>query len=179
MIDRVLDRSVARNVALIVAASLLITLSAKLSVPVPFSPVPMTMQPLAVLLIGAALGAKRGAAAAGLYLLQGAVGLPVFAHPLGLAGPTAGYLVAFPLGAWIAGTLSERGWTRTIGGTIAAMAMALAVILLGGWSWLSAGMQLGARGAFVAGVAPFLAGDLIKIAIAAAVLPFVQRRLNR
>lgn len=178
LIDRVIDRSVTRTIGIIVGASLLIALSAKLSVPVPFSPVPMTMQPLAVLLVGAALGAKRGAAAAGLYLLEGAAGFPVFAHPLGLAGPTAGYLLAFPLGAGIAGALAERGWTRTIAGTVAAMSLALAVILLGGWSWLSAGMQLGARGAFLAGVAPFLPGDAMKVVIAAAVLPLVQRILN-
>jgi biotin transport system substrate-specific component len=176
--ERVGARSAMRNVLLVIAASLIIAASAKISVPVPFSPVPMTLQPLAILLIGAALGATRGAAAAALYLVQGAAGLPVFAHPLGLAGPTAGYLLAFPVAAGVVGWLSERGWTTTPLRTVAAMVAGIALIHLGGWSWLAA-TGLGAEKAFLAGVAPFLIGDLLKIAIAATVLPAVQRLLPR
>jgi biotin transport system substrate-specific component len=169
-------RSATRNVLLVIAASLIIAASAKISVPVPFSPVPMTLQPLAILLVGAALGATRGAAAAALYLAQGAAGLPVFAHPLGLAGPTAGYLLAFPVAAGAVGWLSERGWTADPLRTIGTMTLGIAIIHLGGWSWLSA-TGLGANRAFLAGVAPFLIGDLLKIAIAATVLPAVQKVL--
>ena len=175
MRERVVAGSVTRNVSLVVAASLIIALAAKVAVPVPFSPVPMTLQPLAVLLIGAALGARRGAAAAALYLLEGALGLPVFAHPLGLLGPTAGYLYAFPVAAGLVGALAERGWTTTALRTAAAMAAGIAVIHLGGWSWLASVMGMGAKTAFAAGVAPFLAGDLLKIAIGTAILPGLQR----
>ena len=177
MRERVVAGSAMRNLSLVVAASLLIALAAKVSVPVPFSPVPMTLQPLAVLLVGAALGARRGAAAAALYLLEGAAGLPVFAHPLGLLGPTAGYLFAFPVAAGVVGALAERGWTSTALKTAGAMAAGIAVIHIGGWSWLSIG--LGPVAAFAAGVAPFLAGDFLKLAIAAALLPPVQRIIAR
>ena len=175
MRERVVAGSSLRNLTLIVAASLLIALAAKVAVPVPFSPVPMTLQPLAVLLVGAALGARRGAAAAALYLLEGALGLPVFAHPLGLLGPTAGYLYAFPVAAGVVGALAERGWTATIVRTAAAMAAGIAIIHLGGWSWLATMMNLGAGPAFATGVAPFLAGDILKIAIGTALLPGLQR----
>jgi biotin transport system substrate-specific component len=174
-IDRVIDRSAAMNVLLVVTGSFLIAVAAQFAVPIPFSPVPMTLQPLAVILVGAALGSSRGAAAAVIYLLEGFSGLPVFAGavagPAVLAGPTAGYLLAFPAAAWITGAFSERGLTSSIPGSVAAMALSIATIHLGGWAWLATVYQLGAAGAFFTGVVPFLAGDAIKIAIAAALLP--------
>ncbi|MGK2856676.1 MAG: biotin transporter BioY [Thermoanaerobaculia bacterium] len=179
--ERVTQKSALRNVALVFAASLLIALAAQISIPL--QPVPMTLQPVAVLLVGAALGSSRGAAAAALYLLEGLSGMPVFAGgvggPLVFLGPTAGYLLAFPAAAWIAGIASERGWARSMVTTVPPMVLAIAVIHLGGWSWLSTAMGLGAQKAFLVGVAPFWASDILKIAIAATLLPAAEALLSR
>lgn len=173
----------ASNVLLVIAASVLLATSAQIAVPLPFSPVPFTMQTLAVLLIGATLGSSLGAAAVSLYLFEGAIGLPVFAGAtagtLILFGSTAGYLLAFPLAAWIAGFVSERGWGASIVPTGIGMALALAVIHIGGWSWLVAGIHLTPAQAFAAGTAPFLLGDAIKLALAASLLPVAQRLIGR
>lgn len=174
--DHVVRQSAVRDVLLVIAASILIAISAQISIPL--WPVPMTMQPVAILLVGAALGSTRGALAAVLYLLEGLGGLPVFANlgvgPGVLVGPTAGYLLAFPAGAWIAGRISERAWGRSIALTILGMALAIATIHLGGWSWLATAMGLGAKNAFLVGVAPFWVSDIVKVAIAATLLPAAQ-----
>jgi biotin transport system substrate-specific component len=166
------------KVAAVVAGSLLIALSAQVAIPVPFSPVPLTLQPLAVLLVGALLGPLAGAAAASLYLLEGLAGLPVFAQGRGgmvtLIGPTAGYLYAFPAAAFVAGL--ARGPVLRILGTLAA---AIALIHLGGWSWLAAAIGLSPSAAFGAGVAPFLVNDLLKIAIATGIVAAVQAKSHR
>ncbi len=178
---RLARHSIFREVLLVVGASVLLALSAQVAIP--WQPVPMTLQPLAVLLVGLTLGSRRGAAAVLLYLVEGACGLPVFA--LGragvavLVGPTAGYLYAFPLAAWIAGRASERAWGRSLALSLGAMGAAVAVVHLGGWSWLAAVAGLGAERAFATGVAPFLLGDLVKIAVAATALPAVQRSVDR
>lgn len=181
--EHVAHRSMPVNVMLVVAASVVLAISAQIAVPLPFSPVPFTMQTLAVLLIGATLGSRRGAAAAALYLAEGATGLPVFAGaaagPFILFGTTAGYLLAFPLAAWIAGLVSEKGWGQSIVRTVAGMALALAVIHLGGWSWLVAALGLSPAQAFAAGTAPFLVADALKLALAASMLPAVQRMVSR
>ena len=167
---------------LVIGASLLIAASAQVAVPLPFSPVPMTMQPLAVLLVGAALGSWRGASAAALYLAEGAAGLPFFsmgrsgiAH---LLGPTAGFLFAFPLAAATAGFFAERGWTRSIPRTALAMAAALAVLHLGGFSWLVAGMRLTPEQALATGFLPFVLGDVVKVIFAALLLPTAQKLIR-
>lgn len=179
--DRLVRGRAAVDILLVVGASALIAIAAQIAIPVPFTPVPLTLQPVAVLLVGAALGSTRGAAAAALYLFEGFSGLPVFAEGKGgavwLLGPTAGYLYSYPLAAWIAGRFSERGWGNTIVRAVAGMLVALAVIYLGGWSWLSA--LSNAKTAFAMGVAPFVLADVVKIAIAAAVLPSAQRFVLR
>ena len=179
--ERIAQKSAVRNAALVVAASLLIALAAQISIPL--QPVPMTLQPVAILLGGAALGSSRGAAAAALYLLEGLSGMPVFAGgaagPLVFLGPTAGYLLAFPAAAWIAGLASERGWARSMMTTVPPMVLAIAVIHLGGWSWLATAFGLGAKKAFLVGVVPFWASDILKIAIAATLLPAAQGILSR
>jgi biotin transport system substrate-specific component len=179
--ERIAQKSAVRNAALVVAASLLIALAAQISIPL--QPVPMTLQPVAILLVGAALGSSRGAAAAALYLLEGLSGMPVFANgafgPAVFLGPTAGYLLAFPAAAWIAGLASERGWARSMMTTIPPMVLAIAVIHLGGWSWLAIAFGLGAKNAFLVGVVPFWASDILKIAIAATLLPAAQSLLTR
>ena len=115
----------------------------------PFSPVPLTLQPLAVLLSASRSARARGAAAAALYLLEGFSGLPVFAQGHGgaiwLAGPTAGYLWSYPFAAFVAGWFSERGWGSTTLRAVAGMLAALAIIYLGGFAWLA--MLTGPRAA--------------------------------
>ncbi|HVT42921.1 MAG TPA: biotin transporter BioY [Thermoanaerobaculia bacterium] len=183
VIERMINRSVAMNILLIVTGSFLLAVSAQAAIPIPFSPVPWTLQPLALLLIAASLGSARGTAAVVLYLFEGLAGFPVFAGgaagPAVLVGFTAGYLYAFPAAAWIAGFVSERGWGRSIVRTGLGMALALAVIHLGGMIWLATFYGLGFRAAFSMGVAPFLLSDLVKLAIAAALLPSVQRAIER
>jgi biotin transport system substrate-specific component len=181
--ERVTKRSLSLNAYIVVTASLLLALSAQVSVPMPFSLVPMTLQPLALLLIGAVLGSRRGFAAAALYLAEGAIGMPVFAHGASglpaLLGPTAGYLMAFPAAAAVAGFLSERGWNRSVPMTMLSMSAALAVVYFSGWSWLAGVIGLGAETAFMTGVVPFMIGDVIKIAIAAVALPAAQKIISR
>lgn len=180
---RLAGDSLVRNAAVVVTASLLLALSAQVAIPVPFSPVPLTLQPLALLLLGAALGPARAAVAVALYILEGAAGLPVFAQGRGgmavLVGPTAGYIFAFPFAAFIAGWVARNRWTRSPLLTIPGMALALASIHVGGWAWLAGAWGLGAQQAFAAGVAPFLVNDVVKVLIAAALLPMAERIVAR
>ncbi len=181
-----LDRNVIRGnaltrLALVVAGSAVIALEAQIAIPLPFTPVPLTLSPLAVLMVGIVLGSRRGAAAAVLYLLEGLSGLPVGAQghggPLWLIGPTAGYLYAYPFAAFIAGWFSERSWGQDIFRAFCAMLIALSVIYLGGWSWLA--ILVGPRAAFTIAIVPFVIADLVKIAIGAAILPWAQRLITR
>src|SRR5213075_859061 len=139
LLQHVVRGRTAIDVLLVLGGSALIALAAQIAIPLPFTPVPLTMQPLAVLLVGIALGATRGAAAATLYLLEGIGGLPVFAQGHGgalwLIGPTAGYLYSYPAAAWLAGWFSERGWGSTVLRSVAGMLAALALIYVGGWAW--------------------------------------------
>lgn len=175
--QRLVRGRVAADMLLVVAASALIALAAQVAIPLPFTPVPLTLQPLAVIFIGAALGSTRGAAAAALYLLEGFSGLPVFAQDHGgaiwLVGPTAGYLYSYPFAAWLAGFVSERGWGSSVVRSITGMLAALAVIYAGGWSWLA--LLTDAQTAFTAGIAPFVITDIVKVGVGAALLPFAQR----
>ncbi|HEX6104676.1 MAG TPA: biotin transporter BioY [Gemmatimonadales bacterium] len=151
--------------------ALVVALAAQVAVPVPLSPVPMTLQPLAVLVVGAALGARAGAAALILYLVLGLLGLPVFAGgaagPARLLGPTGGYLLAFPVAAGLCGYLVGR--LPTLGRTLLATAAGMVVIHLGGVAQLA---LLGGDPAlaFRVGFVPFLTGDLLKIGLATAAI---------
>jgi len=165
----------ARSVILVVAFSLLTALAAQIVIPLPWTPVPITGQTFAVLLTGALLGSRLGALAMIAYLIEGASGLPFFrggsggAHYL-LFSPTAGYLLAYPVAAFITGLLAERGWDKRYLTVATAMGIGSLLILCGGWAWLSLFFRTPTE-AFAAGVAPFIIGDIIKIALAAAVLP--------
>lgn len=164
-----------RNVILAVTGSVALTVSAKISIP--FYPVPMTMQTLVVLLIGMAYGWKLGAATVLLYLAEGALGLPVFSGTpekgIGIAymmGGTGGYLVGFVIAASVVGYLASLGWDRNPLKTILAMLIGNIVIYMTGLLWL--GVLLGWDKPILDwGLKPFLFGDLVKIAIAATVLP--------
>lgn len=179
VIDRLVRGRAAVDMMFVIGASALIALAAQVAIPL--GPVPLTLQPLAVIFIGVALGSTRGAAAAMLYLLEGFSGLPVFAEGKGgamwLLGPTAGYLYSYPLAAWLAGFVSERNWGSNIVRSVAGMMAALAVIYAGGFSWLAA--LTNAKYAYVQGVAPFILADIVKVAIGAGLLPYAQRIINR
>lgn len=181
VLERLVRGRAAANMLLVVGASALIAAAAQIAIPLPFTPVPLTLQPLAVILVGVALGSTRGAAAAALYLLEGFSGLPVFAQghggPAWLVGATAGYLFSYPFAAWVAGFVSERGWGSTIVRAITGMLLALGVIYLGGWSWLA--VLTDPRSAFAAGVAPFVVADILKVAVGAALLPKAQKLIAR
>lgn len=157
---------------LVVGGSLLIALTAQAAIRLPFSPVPVTGQTLAVLLVGALLGSRRGPASVLLYLAQGLMGLPVFAGgasgPAYALGPTGGYLVGFVAAAFAVGRLAEWGWDRHLGTTLAAMLAGNAVLYVCGLAWLS--LFVG-RQAVALGMLPYLAGDLLKMAVAGALLP--------
>ena len=172
-----------RAAALVFAFSLLVALSAQVVVPLPWTPVPLTGLTFAVLLTGALLGSRLGALALAAYLLEGALGLPFFKGGAGgfaylLASPTTGYLLACPLAAFLTGALAERGWDRRFTTAAAAMALGSAVILACGWAWLALFFNSAAE-AFRLGVAPFLAGDIVKVALAAALLPAGWKLLRR
>jgi biotin transport system substrate-specific component len=171
-----------RSVALVVAFSLLTALAAQIAIPTPWSDVPITGQTFAVLLTGALLGSRLGALAMIAYLIEGASGLPFFAAGgSGLArltvSPWAGYLWAYPVAAFLTGWLAERGWDRRYLKAAAAMGLGSLVILLGGMSWRLGFMSFDQ--AVMSGVVPFLPGDAIKIALAAAVLPSGWALLRR
>ncbi|MBA3765905.1 MAG: biotin transporter BioY [Acidobacteria bacterium] len=149
-------------------------LSAQFVIPLPWTPVPITGQTFVVLLTGALLGSRLGALAMIAYLIEGASGLPFFRAGSGgaaylFASPTTGYLLSYPAAAFVVGLLAERGWDKRFLTAAAAMMIGSIIILFSGWAWLA--RFVGATGAWQAGVAPFIIGDLVKIALAAAVLP--------
>jgi biotin transport system substrate-specific component len=166
-----------RRLFAIGAGALVVAVAAQVAVPVPLSPVPMTLQPLAVLVVGGLLGAASGGAALVTYLGLGMLGLPVFAGggagAAHLIGPTGGYLLAFPLAAGLAGALAPR--TAGALRTLLACALGMVVIHIGGVAQLA---LLGGdpAAAFRLGFVPFLTGDLLKVGLAAAVILGVRSR---
>ena len=177
-----LDNALLRNLILAVAGSLLLWVSAKISIP--FWPVPLTMQTLVVLMIGMAFGARLGVATVALYLLEGAAGLPVFSGTpekgIGLAymmSTTGGYLFGFVVAAGAVGFLAERGWDRNLSTTALAMLIGTVLIYIPGVLWL--GMVLGWDKPILSwGLTPFLAGDALKLVIAAVLMPSLWRLLS-
>lgn len=170
-----------RAVVLVALGTALMTLSAKVNLPLPY--VPMTLQTLVVLMLGAAYGWRLGSATMIAYLAEGAVGLPVFAGPVGgiapLVGPTAGYLFGFIGAAFVTGWLAERGWDRGVVSLFAAMAVGHIVILAAGFGWLALGLGLGAARAWQVGIVPFIAASLVKNALGATLLPAARRMIDR
>jgi len=169
------------NLGLVVGASLVTAAAAQIAIPLPWSPVPITGQTFAVLLCGAVLGARRALLAQLLYLAEGAVGLPVFAGLSAgvatFAGPTGGYLAAFPLAAWATGALAERGLDRRFGTMLGAMLIGSALIFAFGLAGLS--RFLPASDLLRAGLLPFIPGDLVKSVLAALAFPAVWRWSRR
>jgi biotin transport system substrate-specific component len=170
-----------RQVGLVIGFSLLTALAAQVVIPI--GPVPITGQTFAVLLTGALLGSRLGAMAMIAYLVEGASGLPFFSGGHGgllhLMGPTGGYLIAFPAAAFITGAFAEHGWDRKFLSAAAAMAIGSLVIMLSGWLWFSLVMRTSPALTLFITVLKFIPGDLIKVALAAAVLPSGWKLLNR
>ena len=169
-----------RNVALVVGGTLFVALSALVQIPLPFTPVPLSLQTFAVLLVGAGLGSRRGAAAMALYLVAGMAGVPWFAaHQSGWAFASFGYVVGFVAAGWLAGRLAEAGADRTVVKNTGLLVLGNVVIYAFGVTGLIAatGMDLGV--ALAKGVVPFLIGDVVKIAVAAALLPAAWKLVGR
>jgi biotin transport system substrate-specific component len=164
-----------RDVALVIAGAILIFLTAKVSVPIPGNPVPFTLQNFGVLVVGGALGFRRGGVAALLYVALGVVGLPFFAEGKGgmsvIFGSTGGYLIGFIFAAALVGRLAELGWDRRIGGALGATALGTAVIYAIGVPWLALATGQSLAWAIQNGLVPFLALDIVKLVAAAAVFP--------
>ncbi len=167
-----------RNVLLAFVGTGLLTISAKIQVPI--WPVPMTMQTFVVLVLGMAYGWRLGAATILLYIAEGAAGLPVFAGGAGLPymmGPTGGYLAGFVVGAAFCGWLAERGWDRSLWRTAVAMAIGHVLIIAFGWTWLS--QLVGPEKAYLGGVVPFYMATVYKTALAVAVMPGAWKLIGR
>ncbi len=163
----------ARRVIGVIAFAAATAMSAKVALPLPGTPVPFTFQPLVVMLSGALLGARLGAASQLAYLAMGAIGLPVFAAGGGLAyllGPTGGYLIAYPLAAFVTGSLIRPGTLRIIGALVAG----LAVIYAGGVAWLATVATFDT--AVAMGLTPFILADLVKVLLAAVIVHRLGRR---
>ncbi len=168
-----------RDFILVLGGSLLVALSAQLEIPL--TPVPITAQTFAVLLLAALYGSKRGTATMATYRALGIIGLPVFAGGTAgiahLLGPTGGYLMGYLPTAFVVGWLSEKGWDRRPWTTALSMIIGNAIIYLTGVAWLS--RFVGERSVLEAGVIPFLPGDALKIALATVLLPAGWRIVER
>jgi biotin transport system substrate-specific component len=161
--------------------------TSQISLPLPFTPVPMTIQPMIVLLSGAVLGSRLGASCQFLYLAIGIAGLPAFAaSPLlapglgRLLGPTAGYLMSYPIAALVVGALVERGFNQNFLTRFISMGVGLCLIFAGGVTWLtwSPWTQMSFGTALEFGFSPFVLVDLIKLGFAAAILPVLTRMIG-
>ena len=188
-----LDYSIARRdaqtpirAAAVVLAVGLTAAAAQFTLPLPFTAVPFTLTPLVVMLTGAALGSRLGFLTQALYLLAGVAGLAVFTPSatlppgaLRLIGPTGGYLWAYPIAAFVTGWLAERGWDRRYLTSLASMLAGLAIIFAGGVSWLAIAIAPTFPAALTAGFLPFILADIVKAAVAAAILPAAWTLLGR
>ena len=160
---------IVREIFLIVGASVFVALCARVTLPLPFTPVPLSLQNFGVLLVGLLLGSRRGFAAMMLYLAEGAAGLPVFAAgSLGLFGPTAGYLIAYPAVGFIAGWIREHS-PRSFARYLLACTVAEIVLFAAGVSWIVVFLRQPLTRAAAFGLYPFLAAEVLKVTTAAAI----------
>ena len=172
--------SAAQKITLVVGGSLFVALCARLSLPLPFTPVPLTLANLGVLIVGLTLGSRAGFAALALYLAEGAMGLPVFSvGPGGIAqllGPTGGYLMAYPFAAFLAGFIAERG-TRNFARYAVAAVAANVVVFAGGLGWLALWANGNTAQAIRFGLYPFFFAEVMKVMSAAGVKSVVSSKL--
>jgi biotin transport system substrate-specific component len=180
------DLSPAVRTVAVLFATVATIAAAQVSIPLPFTPVPFTLQPMVVLLAGAVLGPRLGFTSQIAYLALGLAGLPVFAAspalPQGAArllGPTGGYLMSYPFAALLAGYLAARGFDRRYLTSVLAMAAGLAVVFTCGVCWMAFGLpHVGLAAALASGLVPFLPADILKIFLAATMLPAAWRLLR-
>jgi biotin transport system substrate-specific component len=176
------DNLLARAVAIVAGAGL-VAAAAQISIPLPFTPVPITGQTFAVVLVGASLGALDGTASLALYVLVGIAGAPVYADASHgwsvISSATGGYLIGFILAATLTGALAERGWDRRFSSSTAAMLAGNVVIYLVGLSWLAIDLDTSLEKTLELGLYPFIVGDLLKLYLAAALLPTAWKLLSR
>ncbi|MFE0352967.1 biotin transporter BioY [Streptomyces nigra] len=175
-----LPASRVRDIALVAGGAAVTGLAAQISVPVPGSPVPVTGQTLAVLLVGTALGAGRGFLSLALYALAGMAGVPWFAQGTsGATAPSFGYILGMILAATVVGALARRGADRTALRTVGAMLLGEAIIYAVGVPYLALATGMSASAAIAAGLVPFLVGDAVKAALAMGALPTAWKLLDR
>jgi biotin transport system substrate-specific component len=171
------------DVALVLAGTGFVALAAQVSFDIPGTPVPITGQTFAVVLVGASLGALLGLASLGLYLCVGALGAPIYAEGQHgwdvLTGPTGGYIVGFVLAAIVTGWLAQQRWDRRFSSAVAAMLTGNVLVYAVGLPWLAIDQNLGFTDTMTAGLAPFIPGDLLKLYLAAALLPGAWRLVAR
>ena len=178
-----LAHSRTRDAALVLGAALLTAACAQISIPLPGDPVPVTGQTFAVLLTGAALGANRGAAGQLLYLAMGLVGLPFYAdgaHGVDVIfGATGGYLVAFPIAAWVTGKLAEARYDRTPLKALPAFTIGSLIVFAIGVPWLAVSADISLAKAIELGFVPFIPGGIVKAVLAAGLLPTAWKLVGR
>jgi biotin transport system substrate-specific component len=171
------------DVMLVLGGTGFVALAAQVSFNLPFTPVPITGQTFAVVLVGASLGALLGLASLGLYLFVGALGAPIYAdghHGWDvLTGPTGGYIAGFVLAALLTGWLAQRRWDRRFSSAVAAMLTGNVAVYAIGLPWLAADQGLGFEDTLEAGLYPFVVGDLLKLYLAGALLPGAWRLVQR
>ena len=164
-----------RHLALIALGTLVIVACTRISIPLPFTPIPITGQTFGVLLVSGALGLRRGILSIGLYVLIGLIGLPVFSQGTSglavIASARGGYIVSFLVAGAIVGKLAELGWDRRIVGAVGAMAIGNVVIYLIGVPWLMVVLNVDLPTGIAKGLTPFLLGDAVKLILAAAAFP--------
>jgi biotin transport system substrate-specific component len=171
------------DAVLVLAGTALVAVCAQISIPLPFTPVPITGQTFAVVLVGAALGSVLGFASLLLYWLVGIAGAPVYADQTSgwetFVGPTGGYIVGFMLAAAVTGYLAERRWDRRFPSSVAAMLTGNVLIYIPGLLWLAHYLGTGVEETLEAGLYPFVVGDLLKLYLAGALLPLAWRAVDR
>lgn len=173
-------RTALAQIVLVFCGAAFVGIAAQIAIPLPFTPVPLTLQTFAVLLAGAALGSLRGVASMGLYALMGVVGVPWFAEgSSGFSTASFGYILGFILAAFIVGRLAERGASTTSIQTAALMVIGNLAIYAVGVTWLKFAIDSSWATALSLGVVPFLIGDAIKIALAAGLLPLSWKGLEK
>mgnify|MGYP006269963193 CR=1 FL=1 len=169
-----------RNIVLVVAGTAFVSICAQVAIPLPFTPVPLTLQTFAVVLTAGVLGSWRGAASMLLYAIIGSLGAPIFfLGSSGFGGVTFGYVIGFIVGAFVVGRIAEGGATRHFWRAVGLMVIGNVIIYAFGTTWLAISLQWDAATAIAKGVLPFLVGDAIKILIAAGLLPLTWKGLQK
>jgi biotin transport system substrate-specific component len=175
--------SIVTDVLLVLAGTAFVALAAQVSFQLPFTPVPITGQTFAVVLVGASLGALLALASLGLYVFVGAIGAPVYADGGRgwdvLTGPTGGYIIGFVLAAVITGYLAQQRWDRRFSSAVAAMLTGNVLVYAVGLPWLAEKIDTGFEATLEAGLYPFVVGDLLKLYLAGALLPAAWRLVSR